>query len=284
MSPGRSLMLPAERRPTYYYLQHAKQFSPVYLSTDVDMTKVRAHKRLQFEETGKRFSYISYVIRSASLALCQHPSANASVSHGRFPRYLRNSEIHAKFTVDKRASGARFVVPGVVLDSDRADLSEIQARVDYIRDGAFESLDEFKSARFLRKVPLGIGQWLYNLALSNLKRRGRLQGTFAVTSLGHRPVRDFFPVISSSLCFGMGAIEPRPVVVDGEIVVRDTMTLSFVFDHAVIDGGLAADLLSDVRTCLESGSWETRTTRSEGERPTRLLPASLGLERCGDRA
>jgi hypothetical protein len=177
------------------------------------------------------------------------------VRHGFLPRFQLHPRIHAKFTVDKQASGRRFVAAGLVLDADRAELAEIQARVDYIRDGSFETLDEFKSARLLRKLPLGIGQWVYNAALSSLERRGRLQGTFMVTSLGHRPIRDFLPVSSSSLCFGMGAIEPRPVVVGGEIVIREMMNLSFAFDHAVLDGGLAADLLTEIKNVAERAEW-----------------------------
>lgn len=276
MQPGRSLPLPRERRPTYYFLQHAKRFSPVYLSTEVDMGSVRAHREQVLAGTGRRYSFISYVIRSAALALRRYPEANASVDHGFLPRFMLHPRVHAKFTVDKRIEGERFVVPGVVLDADRTELAEIQARVDYIKDGAFDKLDEFKGARLLRKLPLGVGQWIYNAALSSLERRGRLQGTFTVTSLGHRPVRDFYPVIASTLCLGMGAIEPRPVVRDGQMVIRDVMTLSFAFDHAVLDGGLAADLLHEIKRCLEQAEWMPRPELTSAESiPLAPLPPSL---------
>jgi hypothetical protein len=194
---------------------------------------------------------------------------------------MMHPRIHAKFTVDKIADGRRFVVAGLVLDADRVGLAEVQARVDYVRDGAFDKLDEFKNARLLRKLPLGIGQWVYNVALSSLDRRERLQGTFTVTSLGHRPIREFLPVSSSTLCFGMGAIEPRPVVVNGEIVVRDTMNLSFAFDHAVLDGGLAADLFTEIKRVVESGEWDALRT-TDVETPKLLNPPADCRNARGD--
>lgn len=277
----RNLFLPSERRPTYYFLQYAKRFSPVYLSAEIDMGGVRAHRSQTSAASGRRFSYVSYIIRSVSLALMRYPEANASVLHGFLPRFTLHPRIHAKFTVDKLAGGRRFVAAGVVLDADRAELAEIQARVDYIRDGSFETLDEFKNARLLRKLPLGIGQWVYNAALSSLDRRGRLQGTFMVTSLGHRPIRDFLPVSSSTLCFGMGAIEPRAVVVDGEIVTREMMNLSFAFDHAVLDGGLAADLLTEIKRVAESGEWDAEPVLDAAP-PRRLSPPSETPDYRGD--
>jgi len=276
-----SLLLPAERRPTYYFLQYAKRFSPVYLTAEIDMGRARAHRAQALATTGRRFSYVSYIIRSVSLALQRYPEANDSVRHGFLPRFTQHPRIHAKFTVDKASAGRRFVAAGLVLDADRAELVEVQARVDYIREGSFETLDEFKNARLLRKLPLGIGQWVYNAALSSLDRRGRLQGTFMVTSLGHRPIRDFLPVSSSTLCFGMGAIEPRPVVVDGEIVIREMMNLSFAFDHAVLDGALAADLLTEVKHVIERGEWDSAALLDEASSP-RLGPAPRDFQQTGE--
>lgn len=277
----RNLLLPSERRPTYYFLQYAKRFSPVYLSTEIDMGRARTHRSYALTTIGKRFSYVSYIIRSVSLALRRYPEANASVLHGFLPRFRLHPRIHAKFTVDKVANGQRFVAAGLVLDADRAELAAVQARVDYIRDGSFETLDEFKNARLLRKLPLGIGQWVYNAALSSLDRRGRLQGTFMVTSLGHRPIRDFLPVSSSTLCFGMGAIESRPVVIDGEVVIREMMNLSFAFDHAALDGGLAADLLTEIKSVAERGEWDAPPALDDVS-PRRLNPPSETPDRRGN--
>ena len=44
----------------------------------------------------------------------------------------------------------------------------------------------------------------------------------------------------------MGRILPRPWVVDGQVVVREVMTLSLSFDHRCVDGALGSQVLAAV--------------------------------------
>jgi pyruvate/2-oxoglutarate dehydrogenase complex dihydrolipoamide acyltransferase (E2) component len=50
----------------------------------------------------------------------------------------------------------------------------------------------------------------------------------------------------------MGAIIKSPVVVDGEICVRDITYLSFSFDHRVIDGAMGGRFLNRLQKNIES--------------------------------
>lgn len=50
----------------------------------------------------------------------------------------------------------------------------------------------------------------------------------------------------------MGRIIPRPWIVDGEIVARQIVQLSLVFDHRVCDGGTAGGFLRFVADALEN--------------------------------
>jgi len=65
-------------------------------------------------------------------------------------------------------------------------------------------------------------------------------GTFTVTNTG-TPGGGWghgTPIINQpqSAILGTGSIVDRPVVIDGEIVVRQMMPISFTFDHRVLDG------------------------------------------------
>jgi pyruvate/2-oxoglutarate dehydrogenase complex dihydrolipoamide acyltransferase (E2) component len=243
---------PSERIHTYYFLQFARRFSPVYLSTEVDMSEIVESRQSLAHEYGRRISYISFIVEQAARTLAAFPQANAAVRHGLFPKVAYFKEVHAKFTIDKRINRTRAVVPGVIEHADKASLEEIQDRIEYYRDRAFEDLPELNGIRKLQALPRLFAQRVFNALVSNLSRRGRVQGTFSITSLGHAPIHAFFPVITSTICFGVGRVEPRPAVVNGKLVIRPTMTLSMAFDHAAIDGGTAADLLSDVKNRLEN--------------------------------
>ncbi|MGP4049797.1 2-oxo acid dehydrogenase subunit E2 [Streptomyces sp. 2A115] len=91
-------------------------------------------------------------------------------------------------------------------------------------------------------------------------------GTFAVTSLGHRPVEAFHSVGGTTITLGLGAIADRPVLRDGRITVTPVMPLSLTFDHRVIDGTEAADVLAEIEEGLESfkGSGGSRVLTCHG--------------------
>ncbi|MGQ9454397.1 MAG: dihydrolipoamide acetyltransferase family protein [Armatimonadota bacterium] len=91
-------------------------------------------------------------------------------------------------------------------------------------------------------------------------RAGRLDtndlsgGTFTITNLGAYGVDIFNPVITpgQSAILGVCRIAPKPVVVEGQVQVRNTMNLCLTFDHRVMDGAPAAEFLARLKQILES--------------------------------
>jgi 2-oxoisovalerate dehydrogenase E2 component (dihydrolipoyl transacylase) len=82
-----------------------------------------------------------------------------------------------------------------------------------------------------------------------------LQGsTFTVSNFGALGLDEGVPVINhpEAAILGVGSLKPRPVVVDGAVVARPTMTLTCAFDHRVADGAQVAAFLGELRTLVES--------------------------------
>jgi 2-oxoisovalerate dehydrogenase E2 component (dihydrolipoyl transacylase) len=78
--------------------------------------------------------------------------------------------------------------------------------------------------------------------------------TFTVSNFGALGLDDGVPVINypEAAILGMGSLKPRPVVLDGTVVVRPQMTLTCVFDHRVADGASVAQFLGELRRLIES--------------------------------
>jgi len=79
-------------------------------------------------------------------------------------------------------------------------------------------------------------------------------GTFTITNVGAYGSVDWFtPIINQpeSAILGVGRTVDKPVVVDGQIVVRPMMGLSLSFDHRVIDGAPAAEFLAVLLGLIE---------------------------------
>jgi 2-oxoisovalerate dehydrogenase E2 component (dihydrolipoyl transacylase) len=95
---------------------------------------------------------------------------------------------------------------------------------------------------------------LANAARSNKASREELSGsTITLTSLGALGGIVSTPVVNTPevAIVGVNRIVERPVVIDGQIVVRKMMNLSSSFDHRVVDGMDAAQFIQAVRGLLE---------------------------------
>ncbi len=145
--------------------------------------------------------------------------------------------MNARLTPDAIEIMAR-VNLGMAVDTDRGLV------VPNIKDADKKSLREF-GAEFRELVQQA--------------RSGRISpdhltgGAFTITSLGAFDVDAFTPVINmpEAAILGVGRIAPKPVVKDGEIVVREMMTLSLVFDHRLVDGAPAARFQREIKRYLE---------------------------------
>ncbi|WP_017598914.1 2-oxo acid dehydrogenase subunit E2 [Nocardiopsis lucentensis] len=240
--------LPAQRRQTYAFLRDARSTCHVHLLADVDATALRRDR----EASGRRVSYVSYVVKTAAAAIAANADARAVLRDGLRPRLATVDDVHAKVLFDKTVDGQRCVLSGSVESAQRRDIADIQRIVDDHKKDEVTPDGPFAQVRRLQRLPVPLGLLLYKTVLRDPRRRARLQGVFSVTSVGHTPVRAILPMIAGTWGFGVGAITDTPVVRDGEVVVRPVFTLSLTFDHRVVDGALAAELLAEVTHGLEN--------------------------------
>ena len=78
-------------------------------------------------------------------------------------------------------------------------------------------------------------------------------GTFSITNGGVFGSLLSTPIVNApqSAILGMHKIQDRPVVVDGQIVIRPMMYLALTYDHRIIDGKEAVQFLVTMKDCLE---------------------------------
>jgi pyruvate dehydrogenase E2 component (dihydrolipoyllysine-residue acetyltransferase) len=94
-------------------------------------------------------------------------------------------------------------------------------------------------------------------ARDNKLQRSDLEGgTFTISNLGMFGVEQFIAVLNPPqvAILAVGAIVERPVVEEGETVIRPAMTLTLTCDHRAVDGADGARFLADVKAFLEEPS------------------------------
>jgi pyruvate/2-oxoglutarate dehydrogenase complex dihydrolipoamide acyltransferase (E2) component len=242
----------AERKHTLFFLRFARAISPVFLDTDVDMTRIRQHREVA-TDGGHRYSIVSYVIWAASRVLARHPEANAAISGGLLPRIVQYRSVDAKLALDKTVNGQRIVLSVPIVSVDTASLEKIQKEIDRYRTAPVEEIPEALGILRLHRLPASIGWVCFLAIMGRLRMRRRHLGTFAISSLGHRPVNGFHAVGGTAITLNLGQMKECAVVRDGKIAVAPQLRLNMSFDHRILDGANAADILTELKDTLESG-------------------------------
>ncbi|MER7050244.1 2-oxo acid dehydrogenase subunit E2 [Streptomyces jumonjinensis] len=247
----------SERRRlhTLYFLEHAARQRPVHLDTEIDMTRIEAH-RAAARAAGRRYSVVAYLLYAAGRVLYRHPGANAALLPGRpfglrGPRTVRFDRVTAKLALDRTVDGERTVLSALLPGLESAGLDAVQTRIDRYRGPDTGALPEFRGVRLLGRLPAPLGRLAFAAALRNPRRRPAVFGTVSVSSLGHRPVDGFHSSGGTAVTLCAGRVVDRPVVRDGRLAVAPVLRLGLTFDHRIIDGAAAADVLGDLKSTLE---------------------------------
>ena len=98
------------------------------------------------------------------------------------------------------------------------------------------------------------GKSLFERARAGKLKPAEFQGgSFSISNMGMYGVRDFAAIINppQAAILAVAAGEKRPVVHDGQLAVATVMTCTLSVDHRVIDGALAAEFVSALKTIVE---------------------------------
>ena len=150
---------------------------------------------------------------------------------------LRHREVNAHFADDEiRIFPSAHI--GLAVATERGLV------VPVIRDCERKSLVQIAADR---------GALVSRARESKLSQEDLEGGTFTISNLGMFGVEQFIAVLNppQAAILAVGAIEERPVVENGELVVRPLMSMTLTCDHRAVDGDKAAEFLREVKTLLE---------------------------------
>lgn len=80
-------------------------------------------------------------------------------------------------------------------------------------------------------------------------------GNVAVTSIGMMgQIKGWFiPISIHPICFGLGSIIKKPIIIDDKIEIREMLNMSILIDHDVIDGAIMARFINELTKNIENG-------------------------------
>ncbi|HEY5665120.1 MAG TPA: 2-oxoglutarate dehydrogenase complex dihydrolipoyllysine-residue succinyltransferase [Gammaproteobacteria bacterium] len=190
---------------------------------EVDMSAVLTLRKKYQERFVERYDiklgFMSFFVRAVIDSLRAYPVLNASVDG-------TDIVYHEFFDIGVAVSTDRGLIVPVLRDAQAMGMSEIEHG---IRD-------------FGQRARSG------DIGMEDLTG-----GTFTITNGGIFGSMMSTPILNppQSGILGMHAIQERPVVVDGEVVVRPMMYLALSYDHRIVDGREAVQFLIHIKQQLE---------------------------------
>ncbi len=191
-----------------------------YLTVEISMDEAMKSRAAINNIPDTKVSFNDMVIKACAMALKRHPKVNTQWSADAI---IINHHVNIGVAV---AVEDGLVVP-VLPFTDQMTLTQIGGNV---KD-------------------------LAGKAKSKKLQPSEMEGsTFTVSNLGMFGIQSFTSIINqpNSAILSVGAIEEKPVVRDGQIVVGNTMMLTLACDHRTVDGATGAQFLQTLRQYLEN--------------------------------
>jgi pyruvate dehydrogenase E2 component (dihydrolipoamide acetyltransferase) len=180
------------------------------------LVAARAKYKDEYKKEEINLTYLPFVIRAVVAALKRHRELNAEMDFEKGNIIYKNY-----YNIGIAVSTPEGLVVPVIRDADRLSIKELSRAVAEIAVKARDrklTLDDMKDGTF------------------TITNYGALGGWFGVPVINYPQVG----------ILGIGRINQKPVVVNGEIKVGNVMPLSLSVDHRMVDGAEATEFLNDV--------------------------------------
>ncbi len=219
----RQKMTPIRKRIAERLVAVRQQTAMLTTFNEADMNRVmevRARHKEQFKKKhGVALGYMSFFVKACVEALKAFPAVNGRIDGD-------DLVYHHYYNIGVAVGGEKGLVVPVLRDADKLHFAQIEGAIQ----GFAEKIKNNK------------------LELADLEG-----GTFTISNGGVYGSLLSTPILNTpqSGVLGMHSIQERPVVRDGQIVIRPMMNLALSYDHRIIDGREAVSFLKSVKELIE---------------------------------
>jgi 2-oxoisovalerate dehydrogenase E2 component (dihydrolipoyl transacylase) len=201
----------------------AREVPQVTTFLTVDATALQAFREeLSAGAGGVRITPLPIVVRAVVEVCAEHPKLNSAFDADR-----KEIVLHRRYHVGIATDTAQGLLVPVVRDADRLGLAALSEEI----------------ARLTKAARAG-----------KAKLEDMVGSTITVTNVGTFGAEFGTPIVNypEAAILALGVVEPRALVVDGEVQARPAVTMSLSFDHRVLDGAEAGRAMKALKSLLES--------------------------------
>jgi pyruvate/2-oxoglutarate dehydrogenase complex dihydrolipoamide acyltransferase (E2) component len=237
----------------------------------MDVTVAREALRAQKRQTSQRMSFTGWLVKCIAQAVSEHKFIHG-IRKGR-RRIVMFDDVDVAIIVERAVgqpgTGETLPMPYIIRQANEKTVAAIHAEIRAAQQQSVlpgEVQIGSTRAAWLTQVFTVMPRWMRDLLVwkplfRNPFQIKRAMGTVAVTALGMAGQGGLswgIPIGIHPLIVAVGAIAKRPGVVDDQIVVREYVGLTVLFDHDVTDGAPVARFVRCLQKLMRDGYGLTR--------------------------
>lgn len=226
---------------------------PIHGLIEVDVTKVREFIREHAARTGENLSFTGFVISCIARAVDENKAVQA-IRNWKNELVLFD-DVDLTTIVEVTKGDQKYPVTHIIRSANRKTYLEIHTEIRQIQAAANEPRQSprRKGPRILRLLPAFVRRFIYRIVRRNPVWMKRNVGTVALTAVGMFGQGGGWgiPIAATPLFITLGGIAEKPGVVQGQVAIREYLSLTLTFDHDVVDGAPAARFASRLKELIE---------------------------------
>ncbi|MGI8884924.1 MAG: pyruvate dehydrogenase complex dihydrolipoamide acetyltransferase [Pyrinomonadaceae bacterium] len=193
-----------------------------YLTVEIEMDKALEFRK-QINTTlsdEEKVSVNDIIVKTAAVASLKHPFVNSSYRDDKI-RFYEDADVGVAVAINEG------LITPVIRGANKKGIAQIAKEVKELAGRARDK---------------------------KLQPEEYTGATFSISNLGMFGIKEFTAIINppEAAIFAIGAAKPTAVVENGEIVVRNIMSVTMSCDHRVIDGATGAKFLQTFKQMLEN--------------------------------
>lgn len=275
---------PNFRNPTVDTLIWGRKRHHIPILLEIDVTEARRAIRDLQAKTGQRISFTGWVVKCIAQTVSEHKFIHA-LRKGNQLVIFDDVDINIVIerSVNQTGAGETLPMPYIIRKANEKNVSEIHAEIRAAQRSsvaAGEVQIAAHRAAWITKLgtmlPRFVRDWFFWQPLfRNPFQVKRMMGTVSVTSLaiaGQSGMSWGIPIGIHPLLVAVGAIAKRPGIVDEQIVIREYVGLTVMFDHDVTDGAPVARFIRRLQEFMTDGYGlrEAQAIDADGIKPENL--------------
>jgi pyruvate/2-oxoglutarate dehydrogenase complex dihydrolipoamide acyltransferase (E2) component len=233
------------RNPTIDTLTWGRKRHHVPILLEIDVTAARAAIHDRKTKTGQRISFTGWIMKCIAQAASEHKHVHALRKGKR--EIITFDDVDIAMIVERETdAGEKLPMPYIIRKANEKTVMEIHEEIQTAKRSAVVGEVQIAAERaaWMSKIFMGLPRFLRDWLFWRPVLRDpflfkRTMGTVSVTALGIAGQTGMswgIPIGIHPLIIAVGGIAKRPGIIHEEIVIREYVGLTVLFDHDVTDG------------------------------------------------